>query len=179
MTPWFFGYGSLVNRATHTYPRAQSARLNGWRRAWVRTALRDVVFLSIRPAPGHSIDGLIACVPDADWRALDQRETGYARIDATRHVSHNAPAGSIAAYQVAAHDQRSGGDHRILLSYLDVVVQGFLREFGPAGAEAFFATTDGWDTPVLDDRAAPLYPRAQMLCKGEQAVTDRLLAQVQ
>jgi len=179
MTPWFFGYGSLVNRATHTYPQAQTARLNGWRRTWVRTELRDVVFLSIRPAPGHSIDGLIATVPNADWLSLDQRETGYARIDATPHVSHGARASSIAAYQVASHDQRSDGNHRILLSYLDVVVQGFLREFGPAGAEAFFATTDGWDTPVLDDRAAPLYPRAQTLSKDEQALTDRLLAQVQ
>lgn len=179
MTPWFFGYGSLVNRATHAYPLAQHATLNGWRRTWVRTALRDVVFLSIHPAPGHSIAGLIAAVPGADWSALDLRESGYARIDATAHVTHAAPASSIAAYQVPQDNQRSGGDHRILLSYLDVVVQGFAREFGPAGAEAFFATTDGWDTPVLDDRAAPLYPRAQPLVPAERALTDRLLAQVQ
>jgi len=86
MTPWFFGYGSLVNRATHRYPLAQTATLNGWRRVWVRTGLRDVVFLSIHPAEGHSIDGLIATVPGADWAALDQREHGYARIDATRHA---------------------------------------------------------------------------------------------
>lgn len=179
MTPWFFGYGSLVNRATHQYPLAQTATLNGWRRVWVRTGLRDVVFLSIHPAEGHSIDGLIATVPDADWAALDQREHGYARIDATQHVTHRAPASSIAAYQVAPENQRQGGDHRILLSYLDVVVQGFVREFGTAGAKAFFETTDGWDTPVLDDRAAPIYPRAQTLSAEEQALTDRLLAQVQ
>jgi len=66
-----------------------------------------------------------------------------------------------------------------LLSYLDVVVQGFVHEFGTAGAKAFFETTDGWDTPVLDDRAAPIYPRAQTLSAEEQALTDRLLAQVQ
>lgn len=179
MTAWFFGYGSLVNRATHSYPQAQTATLNGWRRVWVRTELRDVVFLSIHPAQGHSINGLIATVPDADWAALDQRESGYARIDATHHVSHAAPANTIAAYQVPPERQRNGGDHRILLSYLDVVVQGFDREFGQAGAEAFFATTDGWDTPVLDDRAAPLYPRAQTLSPRERALTDRLLAQVQ
>ncbi len=179
MTPWFFGYGSLVNRATHSYPQAQAATLKGWRRVWVRTELRDVVFLSIHPSPGNSIDGLIASVPNADWAALDQRESGYARIDATHHVNHAAPANNIAAYQVPPEQQRTDGDHRILLSYLDVVVQGFTREFGQAGAEAFFATTDGWDTPVLDDRAAPLYPRAQDLSAQERALTDRLLAQVQ
>ncbi|MEP1355539.1 MAG: gamma-glutamylcyclotransferase family protein [Tateyamaria sp.] len=179
MTPWFFGYGSLVNRATHDYPQAQAATLQGWRRVWVRTELRDVVFLSIHPAPGHSIEGLIASVPNADWVALDQRESGYARINATRDVNHAAPASSIAAYQVPPDQQRTGGDHRILLSYLDVVVQGFVREFGTAGAEAFFATTDGWDTPVLDDRGAPRYPRAQNLSAQDRSLTDLLLAQVQ
>lgn len=179
MTPWFFGYGSLVNRATHDYPQAQRATLHGWRRVWVRTALRDVVFLSVHPAQGHSINGLIASVPGADWAALDLRETGYDRIDATHAVAHDADATDIAVYQVPPGAQRRGGDHHILLSYLDVVVQGFVREFGEAGAEHFFATTDGWDTPVRDDRGAPLYPRAQVLTARERALTDRLLAQVQ
>jgi len=179
MTPWFFGYGSLVNRATQNYPSAQTATLNGWRRVWVRTDLRDVVFLSIHPAPGHQIDGLIAAVPNADWAALDLRETGYARIDATAAVTHQSDATTISAYQVPPANQRTDGNHHILLSYLDVVVQGFLREFGPAGARAFFQTTDGWDTPVHDDRAAPLYPRAQQLSRAETATTDALLAQVQ
>ncbi|WP_299294139.1 gamma-glutamylcyclotransferase family protein [uncultured Tateyamaria sp.] len=179
MTPWFFGYGSLVNRATQDYPSAQTATLHNWRRVWVRTELRDVVFLSIHPAPGHQIDGLIAAVPDADWAALDLRETGYQRIDATASVTHKSDATTIAAYQVPTGAQRTGGDHHILLSYLDVVVQGFLQEFGPDGARAFFETTDGWDTPVRNDRAAPLYPRAQCLTTEEMAVTDALLAQVQ
>ncbi|WP_147107198.1 gamma-glutamylcyclotransferase family protein [Tateyamaria sp. syn59] len=179
MTPWFFGYGSLVNRATHDYPNAQRATLNGWRRVWVRTERRDVVFLSVHEAPGHRIDGLIATVPRADWAALDLRETGYNRIDATQAVAHRADAIDIAVYQVPPDAQRPGGNHHILLSYLDVVVQGFMREFGQAGAEHFFATTDGWDTTVHDDRGAPLYPRAQTLTAQEQALTDRLLAEVQ
>lgn len=179
MTPWFFGYGSLVNRATHTYPQAQKATLNNWRRVWVRTDLRDIAFLSIHAAPGHKIDGLIATVPGADWAALDARETGYARIKATDHVTHGSIATDIAAYQVPTENQREDGDHSILLSYLDVVVQGFLKEFGQAGAEAFFATTDNWETPVHDDRGTPHYPRAQNLSRDEQALVDRLLAQVQ
>jgi hypothetical protein len=66
----------------------------------------------------------------------------------------------------------------ILMSYLDVVVQGYLREFGQAGAEDFFATTDGWDIPVLDDRAAPRYPRHQALTGDERALVDALLREV-
>ena len=63
MSPCFFGYGSLVNRATHDYPAATPAQLRGWRRTWVRTDIRDVVFLSVRPDPGSVIDGLVA-VPE-------------------------------------------------------------------------------------------------------------------
>ena len=177
MTPSFFGYGSLVNRATHDYPAARTAQLHGWRRIWVRTDLRDVVFLSVRPDPGTSIDGLVAQVPGADWAALDLRETGYDRVPADGQVS--VTTGPVAVYQVPEARQRQGGSHAILLSYLDVVVQGFLREFGPAGVEAVFATTDGWSTPVTDDRAAPQYPRAQPISRDERALTDRLLAQVQ
>ncbi|MEL6889567.1 MAG: gamma-glutamylcyclotransferase family protein, partial [Pseudomonadota bacterium] len=141
MTPSFFGYGSLVNRATHDYPAARPAQLHGWRRTWVRTDLRDVVFLSVRPDPDTSIDGLVAQVPGADWAALDLRETGYDRVPADGQLS--VETGPVAVYQVPEARQCQDGSHAILLSYLDVVIQGFLREFGPAGVEAFFATTDG------------------------------------
>jgi len=39
-------------------------------------------------------------------------------------------------------------------------VTGYLDMFGHEGAERFFASTDGWDSPVLDDRRDPIYPRA-------------------
>jgi hypothetical protein len=67
------------------------------------------------------------------------------------------------------------GDHAILLSYLDVVVQGFLKEFGESGVTRFFDTTDGWNTPVLNDRNDPRYPRAQVLSTAETALVDHHL----
>ena len=64
-----------------------------------------------------------------------------------------------------------------------MVVQGFLREYGIDGVQRFFDTTRGWDTPILNDRAAPKYPRAQELTAQETALVDqhltRLSAQVQ
>ena len=59
-----------------------------------------------------------------------------------------------------------------MLSYLDVVIQGFIHMHGERGAEEFFATTDGWDTPVKDDRAAPIYPRHQKLTLRERQAVD-------
>jgi hypothetical protein len=61
------------------------------------------------------------------------------------------------------------------LSYIDVVVQGYLREFGEEGVARFFATTDGWDAPVADDRADPIYLRHQTLTRAERALVDRWL----
>ncbi len=170
----FFGYGSLVNRATHDYPGARPARLTGWRRVWVHTSLRPVAFLSVHPGAG-AIMGLLADVPGGNWAALDAREAAYAR----HAVTAEGPAGPEDA-QVYAVPAGSGqpprGAHPILQSYLDCVVQGFLREFGPDGAADFFASTDGWDAPILNDRATPIYPRAQALTHDERAFVDAALA---
>ena len=180
MTPYFFGYGSLVNRATHTYPDAHPAKLVGWRRAWVRTPKRDVVFLSVVKDLECTLEGLIAAVPDADWAALDAREHGYERLNSAQAVQHDlSPATEIAHYSVRASDICTSGDHVILLSYLDVVVQGYLQEFGTDGVARFFETTSGWDTPVLNDRAAPRYPRAQKLSAEETALVDQHLTILQ
>ncbi len=176
--PAFFGYGSLVNRRTHSYPAARPARLAGHRRIWCDLDLRREAFLSVYPAPGAEIAGLVAEVPGGDWEALDLRETGYGRAAIEAGLTQTPPArAEVQIYAVpalAAAGQPSGP---ILLSYLDVVVQGFLEEFGRAGAEAFFATTDGW-REVTDDRAAPRYPRHQVLEADQRAVVDAGLARL-
>lgn len=174
---YFFGYGSLVNLATHAFSDAHPARARGWRRVWRHTNLRPVAFLTAVPDPSCTIDGMIAHVPNDDWAALDQRERAYTRIGAQDAVDHPlADAHSIALYSIAA-DAHGKPDraHPVLLSYLDVVVQGYLQCFGRDGVERFFATTSGWGAPVMDDRAAPLYPRHQPLTDEETHLVDEAL----
>ena len=179
MTPYFFGYGSLVNRSTHDYPDAHPAQLRGWRRAWVKSARLDRVFLSVRPDPDTTIHGLIAAVPGGDWSALDAREAGYARTPSNGSVLHPlSPEPHIAHYAVPDHEQGHARITTIALSYVDVVVQGFLREYGEAGVADFFDTTDGWDTPIQNDRADPRYPRHQVLTRAERALVDDHLARL-
>jgi hypothetical protein len=178
MTQHFFGYGSLVNRATHAYPDAQHASLSGWRRVWVHTAVRPLAFLSVTPDPHTTIQGLIAHVPNNDWLALDTREHGYTRHLAEARLACNTPH-PIQVYAVPQVQANApAAAHPILLSYIDVVIQGFLREFGPQGAKDFFATTSGWDAPIINDRTAPQYPRAQMLSAAETSVVDDGLAAI-
>ncbi|MEO9820578.1 MAG: gamma-glutamylcyclotransferase family protein [Paracoccaceae bacterium] len=164
--PRFFGYGSLVNRSTHIYPDAQRARLEGWRRIWIKTPGRDVVFLSVQPDATCAIDGLTARVPDADWDALDTRETGYIRQIAPQFETETW------VYSVPENTHTNDGPHVILRSYLDVVAQGFLIEFGESGVADFFASTDNWHIPILDDRAAPRYSRHQSLSPAETELID-------
>ncbi|NIZ10460.1 gamma-glutamylcyclotransferase family protein [Pseudooceanicola sp. HF7] len=174
--PHFFGYGSLVNRRTHVYGGARPAVAEGWRRVWRHTALRPFAILTAVPAPGTRIEGLVAAVPGADWAALDEREFAYDRV-LTADVSHDlAPPPEVAIYTIPEDKHPPAPEPTaILLSYLDVVVQGYLREFGEAGVARFFETTDGWEAPVLQDRADPAYPRAQPLTPQELALVDHWL----
>ncbi|WP_114964990.1 gamma-glutamylcyclotransferase family protein [Alkalilacustris brevis] len=173
---FFFGYGSLVNRATHDYAEAYHARVAGWRRVWRHTRLRPLAFLSVEPAPEAEIEGLIAGVPGGDWQALDQREQGYRRHPLDRGLAHAATR-PVQAQIYAVPGDDEGLRHPILLSYLDVVLQGYLQEFGEPGALRFFATTGGWAaTPILDDRADPLYPRHQKLSASERGFVDERIA---
>ncbi|MBF9030528.1 gamma-glutamylcyclotransferase [Rhodobacterales bacterium HKCCE3408] len=175
--PFFFGYGSLVNRATHDYPRAAPARATGWRRQWKKTRLRKLAFLTVTEAPGVEIDGLIAAVPDSDWAALDLREAAYLR-EPLREVAHAAGDGlDIHIYRTRPeHDTDATDDHPILASYLDTVLLGFLREYGEDGVARFVATTEGWEAPLFDDRAAPRYPRFEVPGPEARALIDDHLA---
>ena len=178
--PFFFGYGSLVNRATHVYAPARRALVKGWRRAWKHTDGRDVPYLTAVRDADSVISGLIAPVPGGDWAALDAREHGYTRhaLGVALSVLEGAP--TDAQIYAVPPDTMVAAPERpvILLSYLDVVVQGYLREFGATGAADFFATTDGWHIPVLNDRAAPRYPRHQALTAAERAFVEAQLARV-
>lgn len=178
--PYFFGYGSLVNRATHDFPGARKAELVGWRRAWRHTDLRPVAFLTAIRDPGCTIEGLIAQVPNDDWEALDQREWAYDRIPARGSVYHPLSYDPEIAVYAVSNDKQNPGctDYPVLLSYIDVVVQGYLREFGEEGATRFFETTSGWNTPILNDRAAPRYPRHQQLESWQSAFVDAKLKEL-
>lgn len=179
MTPHFFGYGSLVNTLTHDYPNPYKARLRGWRRMWRNTTLKELAILTIVQDPDCDIDGLIAQVPENDWSALDQREINYTRTAlSSGTISHDHPDQiEVQVYETRTdRDAPSGTRHPILMSYLDIVVQGYFREFGAQGVADFFATTSGWDAPVLNDRNAPQYPRYKTQTAQELALTDGHLA---
>ena len=174
-----FGYGSLVNRATHSYSDPRKATLAGWRRVWKQAAHRPVAFLSVEPCSETTLLGLVANVPGQDWEALDAREAAYLRREATHQIDHDGESGHTVVYEANPdHVADPSTDHPILLSYLDVVVQGYLREWGEDGVHHLFQTTRGFEGPILDDRTEPIYPRAQPLSRAERRRVDTALADI-
>ena len=171
-TDYFFGYGSLVNRQTHDYPHLTPARVRGWRRMWQPSPLRPVAFLSVVTAPGEWVLGAIAQVPGADWQALDIREAAYQRRPVSKLATEHSVDGADVQIYAVETPTAASPDQPILLSYIDAVIQGFLAEHGPKGAEEFFETTVGWETPVRNDRYAPEYPRHQTLTDRERDIVD-------
>ncbi|MEM9104604.1 MAG: gamma-glutamylcyclotransferase family protein [Pseudomonadota bacterium] len=184
----YFGYGSLANRKTlqTDFLHAQPVRLHGWRRCWRPrkegdpiVADRPTSLLSARKVGEGFIDGLLVFDKRANLPDVDERERNYDRVpvplDRIEGFDQGLPACEIFVYEaqtnVALHDPQ----HPILQSYLDVVLKGFLQEFGLAGVHHFLATTDGFERPVHTDRHRPFYPRSVQLTDEEQVLFDTLV----
>nr|WP_239479537.1 hypothetical protein [Actibacterium sp. 188UL27-1] len=111
---------------------------------------------------------------EPDWAGLDLREALYRR----RHVRVSEPEErKVILYEVPRDQAFAEAPAPVLSSYLDVVVQGYLRLGGEAAVDGFFNSTMGWSR-IQDDRAAPIYPGHQSLTREEWALVDRHAARV-
>jgi len=157
-----FGYGSLVNRNTQPFVNLGHAEIIGWQRSWthqIDTPSGGVSSLTIVPAKGISIQGLVFKVEPHQIPSLNERETGYnvEKISESQ-ISSQSPIQDVHTY-ISAKNLNGDASHPILQSYLDTVLLGFFTEFGQVGVQRFLETTVGWETPILTDRKTPRYPR--------------------
>jgi len=182
----YFGYGSLVCRATHRTEivDAVPARLKGWRRTWrPRPDMPGfpAALLTVREEPGAGCDGLLVYDRLENLAAVDAREARYRRVAVdpnSLELKEKLPADCpiwlyVAQEHLPVHRERP----KILQSYLDAVMLGFLREHGEGGLERFMLETDAFDMPVHADRASPVYPRAVALEAALSLRFDALLAE--
>lgn len=183
----YFGYGSLVNRATHRTRilGAVPATVRGWRRHWqARPDISEaaIALLSVKAESdaGHTLPGLLVFDHIDNLPALDEREAGYDRrvVDADKleighDVAFDGPVYIYEARPPAAPELK----HGILQSYLDAVLQGYLVEYGEDAVRRFILDTHAFDTPVIRDRHAPRYPRPVSLSEAELSLIDDFLGQ--
>ncbi len=181
----YFGYGSLVNPATHRTEIIgySKATLKGWRREWLArpdNSFGNVVLLSVKRCENSEIDGLVVLDHAHNQPALDERESNYDR----HTVSARALAGLKDFYTsqvetsiyVASHFPQVDNAHEfcILRSYLDAVMQGYLHHFGEEGVARFVQSTDNFHFAICEDRHNPRYPRFVETSKSEQKLFDQL-----
>ncbi|MCY6380302.1 gamma-glutamylcyclotransferase family protein [Hoeflea prorocentri] len=184
----YFGYGSLVNRATlrTDYVAAQPVRLMGWRRCWRPRHAQDPIdsghvtsLLSARQVEGSVIDGLLIYDRLDNLPSVDEREMTYDRvavpIERLDMAGGELPDCPVYVYEAQTNTADHDPHHPILQSYLDAVLQGFLREFGRQGVHDFLETTDGFERHVHADRQDPVYPRAVRLIEEERSFIDGIL----
>lgn len=198
----YFGYGSLVNRATRPDGEvAYPARLYGWQRVWGHRVLaaqqpsdepqRSCCSLSIRKLAQPDsescekapfIDGVVVTIPTTDLAVLDKREAGYDRHSLPR-ADFDLPASckseNIQVY-VSKEDHRGCATEQfpIQQSYVDCVLAGYCAVFETVGMQQFVDSTEGWDGVIENDRHNPKYPRSVSLPQEQLALFDTLIKKV-
>jgi len=185
----YFGYGSLVNRATRPVGEdCVNAVLSGWHRVWnhrvegAASVRAGCTSLSIEPRPG-SIAGVIVPLPARMLVELDARESGYDRL-ALRAADFTiddglelSPDATVFAYRSRLANRRDPQPgYPVLQTYVDCVMAGYQQRFGEQGLQAFLDSTRGWQGVRRDDRIAPDYPRAVKLDAERLAHFDAILA---
>ena len=183
----YFGYGSLVNRDTRPpTEEAINATLKGWRRVWNHRvvnsdARRACTSLSIEPADGV-IDGVLVRIPTSELAALDERESGYERLqlDASNFILPERVTDDIIHVYRSLRKNRILADHEhpVTQSYVDCVMAGYASRFGDSGLQQFLQSTRGWECPMVADRDDPNYPRSVELPSKQLGYFDSLLARL-
>ncbi|MBO6636776.1 MAG: gamma-glutamylcyclotransferase [Roseitalea sp.] len=184
----YFGYGSLVNPHTHRTHiiHCEKAHLTGFGRRWQQrsdAARHPVSFLSAYHADlaVDELSGLLIFDHAENLPAIDAREHGYDRVrldpSQLRLDKRDADLPDVSYHVYVARPPSEGGPrHHILQSYLDAVLQGYLHQYGENGARRFVESTAAFDTPIVRDRASPLYPRAVKLAPDEIDLIDEVTA---
>jgi len=171
----YFGYGSLVNLGSLRTPyiTAHRATLKGWNRTWLsQRNMPDMALLSVIEAPDEEIDGLLIIDHIESLPDLDKREAQYSRvtIDNKKLTIHDSQVSVDTKFLYVADNLPTTTENKIARSYLDVVMQGYLQQFGEEGLQRFVNTTHNFDIQIIEDREKPLYPRATQLTAREKKI---------
>lgn len=187
----YFGFGSLVNRKTLSpdIVDAIPVALKGWRRHWQArpdepmqtTAVKSIALLSIHRDEKCEIDGLLIIDRLKNLPALDKRESHYHKQILTNEDFSRGNLGLNKYAHLRVHTYVSTARYSetqnvtLLRSYLDVVMQGFLGEYGEAGVRHFVETTSGFNLQIHEDRERPVYPRHQGVSAANAKLFDKIL----
>ena len=146
--------------------------------------------LSVKRCENSEIDGLVVIDHARNQASLDERESNYDRHIVTDNsiTEHNSSAGDIytnhtktktSIYVATPFPQPEEHEqYRILRSYLDAVMQGYLNKFGEEGVVRFVNSTDNFVVGIHEDRKNPRYPRSVATTQKEQRLFESLVPNI-
>ena len=181
---FILAYGSLISSESRAKTgetgQVWPVKLHGFQRHWaVVDPAMDMSSVAIKKADGQACNGILVAVKEDQIALFDQREIGYQRSQVTKEqlASYHEEPLPEGTYWVYHTDEINHPEEAnpIALSYVDVILSGCL-EHGDAFALDFLALTKGWQSPLINDRPEPRYPRAQPELPIERL--NRLLAPV-
>ncbi|MFT2110478.1 gamma-glutamylcyclotransferase [Marinomonas sp. 2405UD68-3] len=163
------GYGSLISgisRAkTGETGRVWPIKIADFERHWsVMTSEFGMSSVAVIPKKGAYCNGVLIEISEAEIPVFDLREQGYerAQIDSSQLSSYQdeaLPNGTVWIYHSDDITPPTPACP-ITLSYADVILAGCMEQ-GDAFVRDFLQHTCGWESPLLNDRQHPRYPRVQ------------------
>lgn len=181
---YILGYGSLISSQSRAKTgetgQVWPVKLHGFERHWsVMSPEYGMSSVAVVKAAEKACNGVLIEVPEDQFPLFDERERGYQRsqISADQLRAYHDEELPEGTYWVYHTDDvvEPCSKCPIALSYVDVILSGCL-EHGDHFVMDFLALTKGWRAPLINDRLAPVYPRAQRDIKTERL--NRLLAPV-
>lgn len=159
---YIFGYGSLINAESRTRTghsgEATPVTVTGIQRVWNLVAPQyGLAAVGAVFKPNAKCNGVIVEVEESELPKFDAREEGYNRIRLDNSGITPTSEGIVWTY-VADAPGRPSEECPIVQSYIDVIITACM-EYGDDFVKEFIQTTYGWDSPWLDDRLNPRYPR--------------------
>ncbi len=178
-----FSYGSLVNPDTLDFSaKAYPARVKGYCRSWghcVSLHGFNLRALTVVKRKFCEIEGVVLVADESIAQILNKREIGYKPVRVTpvlkdENYQHYAENSYLYIGKKEFQDLHNV-NYSIPQSYLDCVLDGYLKLGGTKSAFQFIESTDGWDVPIMNDRNSPKYPRALELTDNRIQEIDRIL----
>jgi cation transport regulator ChaC len=171
-----FGYGSLLNRTSVEKALQRDARvvrmtpavLRGFTRTWRAKELvlfegaaapQFAVFLDLRVAPEHSVNGVLIGVTERELAQLRSRERNYDCVDVTAHVDGVHECARVFTFVCKAEHRADAGEAGLAVParYVELVRQG-CAALGPDFCAAYERSTDAPRFPLQAGAYAFLDP---------------------
>ena len=166
---YILGYGSLISSQSRAKTgetgRVWPVKLQGYERSWaVMSPALGMSSVAVMQAADKACNGVLIEVAEDQFPLFDEREQGYQRSQIAQHQllpyhDESLPEGTYWVYH-AEEVVAPCHVYPIVLSYVDVILSGCL-EHGEHFARDFIELTQGWRSPLINDRPTPIYPRAQ------------------